>query len=367
MNTAWQRSQLKLFKLSLAFTKLQQLQDGGGTMINEIRNVIITFLAAQAVIGGSMTLGMMLAMQYIIGQLHSPFGEFLNFTREYQEAKIGYERIETVHRMEKEEDHDNTNMANIALHGKPIGVTSIDLIGVDFDYGSSNSQKILNNIYVSFSIGQVTAIVGESGSGKTTLLNLLLKFYRPTNGIIRVDNDELNNISTEHWRRRCGVVMQNGYIFSDTIERNIAMSGDTIDQDRLSNAIRVANLNAILMDIPNGVNAIIGSEGQGLSAGQIQRILIARAVYKNPDILLFDEATSALDTTNERIIMENLMNYIKGKTAIIIAHRLSTVVNADKIIVLEKGEIKEVGTHKTLIGLKGAYYTLIKNQLNLGD
>lgn len=297
-------------------------------------------------------------------QLHSPIGEFLNFTREYQEAKIGYERIETIHRMEKEEDRENTNGA---LDSMPIGKTSIDLMGVDFDYGSSNSRKILDKVNVSFAIGEVTAIVGESGSGKTTLLNLLLKFYRPTAGEIRVDDNDLTHIDTEHWRRRCGVVMQNGYIFSDTIERNIAMSSDTIDQDRLSNAIQVANLQDILKDIPSGVNAIIGSEGQGLSAGQRQRILIARAVYKDPDLFLFDEATSSLDAINERIIMENLMNSIKGKTAIIIAHRLSTVVNADKIVVLEKGEIKEVGTHKSLIGLKGSYYTLIKNQLELGD
>ena len=364
MNSAWKTSQFKLFKLSVSFTKLQQLQDGGGTMINEIRNVVITFLAAQAVINGSMTLGMMLAMQYVIGQLHSPIGEFLNFTREYQEAKIGYERIETIHRMEKEEDDGN---AGDALPSKAEGESSIDLVDVGFDYGSSNSKMVLSNINVSFPIGQVTAIVGESGSGKTTLLNLLLKFYKPTTGLIRIEENDLNNINAENWRNRCGVVMQNGYIFSDTIERNIAMSSDDIDHDRLANAIQVANLQGILQDIPNGVKAIIGSEGQGLSAGQKQRILIARAVYKSPDLFLFDEATSSLDATNESIIMKNLMNSMKGKTAIIIAHRLSTVVNADKIIVLEKGEIKEIGTHKSLIGLKGAYHALVKNQLDIGE
>ena len=241
------------------------------------------------------------------------------------------------------------------------------MVDVGFDYGASNSRMVLNNINVSFPTGQVTAIVGESGSGKTTLLNLLLKFYRPTTGMIRVDENDLSNINTESWRGRCGVVMQNGYIFSDTIERNIALSGDIIDHDKLAKAIQVANLQNILKDIPNGVNAIIGSEGQGLSAGQKQRILIARAVYKNPDLFLFDEATSSLDATNERIIMQNLLNSVKGKTAIIIAHRLSTVINADKIIVLEKGEIREVGTHKSLIALKGAYHSLIKNQLDIGD
>lgn len=363
MNSTWKTSQFKLFKLSKSFTKLQQLQDGGGTMINEIRNVIITFLAAQAVMNESMTLGMMLAMQYVIGQLHSPIGEFLNFTREYQEAKIGFERIETIHRMEKEDVDGN---ADNPLHS-PTSKSSIDLINVGFNYGSSNSRMVLNDINVSFLTGQVTAIVGESGSGKTTLLNLLLKFYRPTTGAILVDENDLNNMNTDRWRARCGVVMQNGYIFSDTIEQNIALSGDTIDQGKLVNAIQVANLQDILKDIPNGVKAVIGSEGQGLSAGQKQRILIARAVYKNPDLFLFDEATSSLDATNESIIMQNLMSSIKGKTAIIIAHRLSTVINADKIIVLEKGEVKEIGTHKSLIALKGAYHALIKNQLDIGD
>lgn len=363
MNSAWKTSQFKLFKLSRSFTKLQQLQDGGGTMINEIRNVIITFLAAQAVMNGSMTLGMMLAMQYVIGQLHSPIGEFLNFTREYQEAKIGFERMETVHRMEKEDVDGN---ADNTLHS-PTSKSSIDLINVCFNYGSANSRMVLNNISVSFLAGQVTAIVGESGSGKTTLLNLLLKFYRPTSGVVIVGENDLKNMNTDGWRARCGVVMQNGYIFSDTIERNIALSSDTVDQSKLANAIQVANLQDTLKDIPNGVNAVIGSEGQGLSAGQKQRILIARAVYKNPDLFLFDEATSSLDATNEGIIMQNLMSSIKGKTAIIIAHRLSTVIHADKIIVLEKGEVKEVGTHKSLITLKGSYHALIKNQLDIGD
>lgn len=362
MNSAWKTSQFKLFKLSRSFVKLQQWQDGGGTMINEIRNVVITFLAAQAVMNESMTLGMMLAMQYVIGQLHSPIGEFLNFTREYQEAKIGFERIETIHRMEKEDVDGNGDYSSHS----PTSKSSIDLINIGFDYGSSNSRMVLNNINVSFPLGQVTAIVGESGSGKTTLLNLLLKFYRPSTGSIQVGQNDLNNINTDNWRASCGVVLQNGYIFSDTIERNISLSSDTIDKGKLANAIHVANLQNILADIPNGLKAIIGSEGQGLSAGQKQRILIARAVYKNPDLFLFDEATSSLDANNESIIMQNLMSFLKGKTAIIIAHRLSTVINADKIIMLEKGEIKEIGTHKSLIALKGAYYALIKNQLDIG-
>ena len=307
-----------------------------------------------------MTLGMMTAVQYIIGQLNSPINQLIGFVQSAQDAKISLERLGEIHNREDEEQ-TSSGKTNILPESRSIGIENLS-----FHYNPL-SDAVLKDVNLTIPQGKVTAIVGMSGSGKTTLVKLLLGFYPPTLGQIRVDNLQLKNIDHHFWRDQCGAVMQDGFIFSDTIARNIAVGFDHIDNERLLHAARVANIEQMISELPLGYNTKIGSEGKGISQGQRQRILIARAVYKNPEYLFFDEATNSLDANNERTIMDNLQQFFDGKTVVIVAHRLSTVKNADQIIVLQNGVIVEKGNHEQLVERKGNYYQLVKNQLELGN
>jgi len=354
----WERVQAKLFKISVASMQLLQFQQSGSFLINEIKNIIITILAAQAVINGEMTLGMMLAVQYIIGQLNGPVNEA---TRSWQDARISLERIGEVYNQENEE-RGGPDYQLVLPQERTIRIQNIF-----FHYEGEQDDPILKDISFEMPEGKVTALVGVSGSGKTTLMKLLLKFYNPSKGTIHMGKSDLKNIHSMRWREMCGAVMQEGYIFSDTIARNIALGDENIDQQRLWNSVKLANIAEHIESLPLGFNTKIGSEGIGLSQGQKQRILIARAIYRNPEFLFFDEATSSLDANNERQIMENLEEVFKGRTVLVIAHRLSTVKNADQILVMDKGRIIERGTHASLVALKGHYFHLVKNQLELGN
>ncbi len=356
----WERIQARLYKLNIKTLSLNQYQQAGSVFINEAKNIVITYLAAKAVIDGQITLGMMLSVQYIIGQLNAPVSEMISFIRATQDARISLERLNEVHtRPDEETDHD----AKIILFPED---RSLALHNVSFHYAGPRSPQVLHQVSMQVPEGKVTAIVGASGSGKTTLLKLLLKFYDPTGGEIKLGSIGLQHYSNRLWRDKCGAVLQDGFIFSDTIARNIAVSGETIDYERLLYAAHVANIREYVESLPLAYNTRIGADANGLSQGQKQRILIARAVYKNPEYLFFDEATNALDANNERVILENLRQFYEGRTVVVVAHRLSTVVNADQIIVLDKGLIIEQGTHAELTRRKGAYYALVKNQLELG-
>ena len=357
----WENIQSKLFKVSIKGLALSQYQQAGGFFIDQGKNIIISFFAAQAVITGNMTLGMMMAVQYIIGQLNAPIGQLIGFIQSAQDAKISLERLGEIHNREDEED---PNESKITLMPEK---RDISIQNLTFQYDGTHSEKVLEDINLEIPNGKITAVVGMSGSGKTTLVKLLLGFYPPVKGEIRIGDYNLQNISTYVWREHCGAVMQDGFIFSDTIARNIAVSDEIIDTNRLLHASKVANIQEMVENMPLGFNTKIGQEGQGISQGQRQRILIARSVYKNPDYIFFDEATNSLDANNEKVIMENLHDFFKGKTVVIVAHRLSTVKNADKIIVLDKGKLVEQGTHKELVAMKGNYYELVRNQLELGN
>ena len=357
----WERFQAKLFKVNIRGLSLDQYQQIGSSFINELKNIIITFVAAKAAISGDITLGMMLSVQYIIGQLNTPIAEFVTFIRSWQDANVSLERVGEIFAKDDEETNSASQIVNI-----PPGV-SLHLQNVSFQYGGPHTPFVLQNIQLTIPRGRTTAIVGASGSGKTTLMKLLLKFYNPVAGKIHIGNYNLVDLRQSAWRDKCGVVMQDGFIFSDTIARNIVVSDETINKERLVYAVKIANIQSFIEELPLTYNTRIGVDGIGLSGGQRQRILIARAVYKNPEFIFFDEATSSLDANNEKIIMENLENFFKGKTVVIIAHRLSTVKNADQIIVLNNGEIAEQGTHEDLTYLKGTYYSLVKNQLELGN
>ena len=352
--------QASLFKLSFKSLSLSQYQQAGAFFINEGKNILITFFVATAVVDGKLTLGAMLAVQYIIGQLNSPVEQLITFTQQAQDAKISLERLNEIHQLEDEEPLDK-NFVTYLPEDK-----SINFKNVSFTYAGAGNEPVLSNIDLKIPEGKVIAIVGLSGSGKTTLLKLLLKFYESYKGDIKIGGSSLKYISPRFWRSQCGSVMQEGYIFSDTIARNIAVSDEVINYKKLIHSCEVANILSFIESMPLGFNTKIGAEGNGVSTGQKQRILIARAVYKDPQYLFFDEATNALDANNERVIMENLNAFFKEKTVIIVAHRLSTVKHADNIIVLENGEITEQGTHNELSFLKGKYYELVKNQLELG-
>jgi ATP-binding cassette subfamily B protein len=359
----WEGIQIKLFKLSIKNLSVAQIQQLGGDFINTFKNIIITFLSAKAVIDGEITLGSMLSIQYIIGQLNSPINNFIGFIQTFQNALISVQRLSEIYNKEDEESYNELRIKEL-----PVNKT-ITFNNLSYRYGASTMPNVLNNLNLSIPEGKVTAIVGASGSGKTTLLKMLLKFYKPTSGSIKIGSSELNSFHSGFWRSKCGIVMQDGYLFGDTISRNIAESepDGAIDKNKLAHAVQVSNLSEFIENLPLGYNTKVGPIGLNISGGQKQRILIARAVYKNPDYLFFDEATSALDANNEKIIMENLEVFYKGKTVVIVAHRLSTVKNADNILVLNNGEITENGTHDDLIKLKGLYYSLIKNQLELGN
>jgi ATP-binding cassette subfamily B protein len=358
----WEALQVKLFKINLTGLSLTTMQNSGSSLINELKNILITFLAAKLVIDGHITLGMMLSVSYIIGQLNAPVLEMVRFVQQWQDAKISIDRLSEIHNMENEENVESEYLKNID------NISSFFLKNVSFKYEGLSNEFVLKHLSVEIKANKITAIVGSSGSGKSTLLKLLLKYYNSTEGVISLGSHSLKNVSTKELRSKCGVVMQDGYIFSDTIANNIAIGvNDRIDIQQLEKAVKIANIHEFINDLPLGYNTKIGLEGTGLSAGQKQRILIARAVYKNPDYMFFDEATSALDSNNEKKIMDNLNLFFENKTVVIVAHRLSTVINADQIIVLEKGEIIEYGNHKELSESKGAYYQLVKNQLELGN
>lgn len=356
----WERIQAKLFRLRIKGLALAQYQDSGGVLINQTKNIIITAFVAKLVIDGQLTLGMMLAVQYIIGQLNSPIDHLISFIRDTQDAQLSINRLSEIHRKEDEETKNENCIAEI-----PSSQT-LALNNIWFSYdGTSGGDPVVKNVSLTIPSGKQTAIVGTSGSGKTTLVKLLLGFYPLQKGEILLGDNNLNNFNLRAWRKQCGVVMQDGFIFSDTIARNIAPGVEIIDKERLLNAVITANIRDFIESLPLGYNTRIGNEGHGLSQGQKQRILIARSVYKDPEFVFLDEATNALDTNNERAIMDNLQIFFKGRTSVVVAHRLSTVKNADQIVVLEKGEIVEVGTHKQLINKQGAYYRLVKNQLEL--
>lgn len=356
----WEYIQARLFNVSIKSLVLEQTQSIGSNFINELKNIIIVFLSAKLVIDGQITLGMMMAITSIVGSLNSPVLQLINFIREAQDAKISLARLSEIHE-KQDEIQQGVYQTNLIPENCTITIKNLA-----FRYTGSDIN-VLEDLNFSIPANKVTAIVGSSGSGKTTLMKLLLKFYEPNKGEIYINKTLINNISQKTWRNHIGTVMQEGYIFNDTIANNIAIGVDVVDKDRLVYASEVSNIKDFINDYPLGYNTRIGMEGVGMSTGQKQRLLIARAVYKNPDMLFFDEATSALDANNERDIMEKLNKFYKNKTVVVIAHRLSTVMNADQIVVLDKGKIVEIGNHNELVNLKGSYFKLIKNQLQLGS
>lgn len=356
----WEGIQARLFRIRVKGMALSQYQDSGAIFINQTKNILITALVAKFVIDGEMTIGMMVAVQYIIGQLNSPVDQIIEFARKTQDARLSLDRLSDLQTQEDEATLDDSRIQEI-----PSGKNLL-AGGLYFAYdGTSEGIYVLNDVGIMIPSGKKTAIVGTSGSGKTTLLKLFLGYYPPQKGIILLGENRLDNYSRKEWRSRCGIVMQEGFIFSDSIARNIAPAAEIIDKERLLMAATMANLSDFIDSLPLGYNTKIGNDGHGLSQGQKQRILIARAIYKDPEFVFLDEATNALDANNEKVIMENLNKFFKGRTSIIVAHRLSTVRDADQIIVLDKGKVVEVGTHEDLSEKKGAYYHLVKNQLEL--
>lgn len=356
----WERIQIALFKVKIQSLKLMQFQEAGAILINEVKNIAITFLAAKLVIQGELTLGVMISIQYILGQLNAPINQFIGFIQTAQSAKISLERLGEIHDKPNEEFEDSEN-SQVEIPED----LSLEVSHLSFKYGGESADLVLDDVSFSIPAGKVTAIVGSSGSGKTTLIKLLLKFFPPTKGEIKLAGKNLNAYNSKKWRAVCGVVMQDGFRFSDTIANNIALGDEHIDHDRLLSAVKIANIYDFIKMLPLGFNTKIGPEGVGLSGGQQQRLLIARAVYKNPEILFFDEATNSLDSENEKVITQKLESFYENRTVVVVAHRLSTVRNADQIIVLEKGKLAEMGTHFELIEKEGIYFNLVRNQLEL--
>ena len=357
----WEDVQADLFNVQMKSLKLQQTQEAGSIFINELKNIVITVVAATAVIHGQLTLGMMLAVQYIIGQLNSPVEQLMSFFYSVQDVKISLERINEIHRMD---DENGKQGLETSVTDETKG---IDLENVNFKYDPHALKTIIDDVSLTIPKGKVTAIVGASGSGKTTLIKLMLGYYPVLRGQITIGGTDVNTLNKKWWRRQCGVVMQDGVIFSESIARNIAVDDEEIDKQRLQTAAEIACIHDYVMGLPLKYNTKIGRDGVGLSQGQKQRILIARAVYKNPNYIFLDEATNSLDANNERMIVEHLDEFYKGKTVVIVAHRLSTVKNADQIVVLDKGKVVEIGNHEELTANRGAYYNLVKNQLELGN
>lgn len=357
---AWEALQAGLFKLNFKSLSLNQYQQIGAFFINQGKNILITFIVAKLVIAGQLTLGMMLAIQYIIGQLNSPIEQLIGFTQQAQDAKISLERLNDIHSLDDEE------LANKEYNHALPAEHSIHIKNLSFTYPGAGNEPVLKNINLQIPQGKVTAIVGMSGSGKTTLIKLLLRFYDSYKGDIQIGNTGFKNISPKYWRSLSGTVMQDSFIFNDNIRKNITVTDDKVDIERLMEACKTANILPFIEALPLGFYTKLGAEGNGISGGQKQRLSIARAVYKNPKFIFFDEATNSLDANNEKVILENLQEFFKGRTVIIVAHRLSTVKHADKIIVLDNGVVAEEGTHAELIQKKGNYFELVKNQLELG-
>lgn len=357
----WERIQAKLFRIGIKTLSLSQAQQIGGSMIDQVKNIIISFFAAEAVINGNMTLGMMTALQYILGQLNAPITQFITFIRSYQDASISMERLGEIHIKEDEEP--------ISLEKKKEIASSSDIVfhNVVFHYDGPNSPKVLDDISLRIPHGKTTAIVGASGSGKTTLMKMMLGFYRPLSGTITLGGFDLQSYSQSSWREKCGCVMQDGYIFSNTIAENIGLCDETPNLEKVRIAAKIANIQEWIENLPQDYNTLIGTDGQGLSIGQKQRILIARVAYRDSPFLFFDEATNSLDANNEKDIMENLSGFFANKTVVLIAHRLSTVKQANNIIVLKQGRIVEEGNHLDLVKKHGYYFELVKNQLELGN
>jgi ATP-binding cassette subfamily B protein len=356
----WENIQAKIFRIRVKSLSLVQYQQVGSVVINEIKNLLITFLAAKAVIDGQMTLGVMFAVQYIVGQMNGPVEQLIGFFHSTQDAKISIERLSEVHNTKPEGESEEVIYREIPEN------VSLQAENLTFQYEGPRSPKVVDNLSFDIPSGKVTAIVGPSGSGKTTLMKLLLGLYQPVSGGVLLDGKPLTHFSPRTYRENCGVVLQDGYLFADTIAKNIALGAETIDIHRLAAAAQMANISDFIESFPSRFNSMVGIDGQGLSQGQKQRILIARAIYKDPRLIFFDEATNSLDASNEKVIMENLAEFFKGRTVVVIAHRLSTVKNADQILVMEKGTIVETGNHESLIKAKGAYFNLVKNQLELG-
>lgn len=357
----WEKLQASLFGLKVKNLSLVQYQSAGATFINEVTNLAITIVAATSVLKGSMTLGMMLAVQFIIGQLNVPVSQIISFFRISQDAKMSLDRLAEIHEMDNEEPNPEMKVRKLP-EKKDIYINNLS-----YQYEGPRSPFALKDIDLFIEENKVTAIVGTSGSGKTTLLKMLLGFYHPVTGEILIGDTRLSNLSLKLWRGKVGAVMQDGFLFPESIAANIAPGSDEIDEEKLVKAVEIANIKVFIESLPLGYNTKIGVNGHGLSEGQKQRLLIARVVYKDPDIIIFDEATNSLDANNEKVIVENLAEFFKGKTVIVVAHRLSTVRNADNIIVLDSGRIVETGTHQTLIDARRAYYNLVKNQLELGN
>ncbi|WP_287829192.1 peptidase domain-containing ABC transporter [Bacteroides sp.] len=356
----WERIQVKLFKIGIKGLALGQVQQSGSVFFSQTTSIIVTFIAAKAVVEGQMTLGMMMSLTYIIGQLSAPVEQFIGFARSFQDAQISLERLNEVHGREDEEQ-TIANKLNMLPDRRDISIENLS-----FSYDGADRDYVLDNISLDIPQRKVTAVVGASGSGKTTLIKLLLGFYEPNKGTIKIGETPLNVINPHLWRSKSGAVMQDGFIFSETIAQNIAVGDDHVDMGKLRHAVNVANIRDFIDSLPLGYNTKIGMEGSGISQGQRQRMLIARVVYKNPEFIFFDEATNALDANNESEIMKHLDEFYKGKTVVVVAHRLSTVRDADKIVVLDKGKVAEEGTHEELTSLRGKYYKLVKNQLELG-
>lgn len=357
----WESIQARLFRFKVKSLALTQYQQAGSMAINQLKNILITFLSAKAVINDDLTLGGMVAIQFIVGMVSSPVEQLLGFIQSYQDAKISLERINEIYREEDEEPVERDWLRELPRN------RNITFSGLIFRYPGAGNEPVLNGIDLVFPEGMTTAIVGMSGSGKTTILKLILRFFEPEAGIITVGGSNLHSIGFATWRESCGVVMQDGFIFADTIENNITVGDEYPNREKVEKAIRIANLNDFVGEQPFGLKTKIGMAGKGISQGQRQRLLIARAVYKDPHYILFDEATNALDANNERVIIDNLHNFLKGRTAIIVAHRLSTVSDADNIVVLNKGRVVEQGTHLELVDRRGEYFRLVKNQLELGN
>lgn len=364
----WERVQAKLFRISVKSLNLAQYQNIGSSFFTQLKNILVSFLSAKEVLNGNISLGMMLSISYITGQMNSPIGQLLGFFQSAQDARISLDRLNEIHEREDEEKENelapNSELALVTAEEKR--ASGIHLENVSFQYGGADSPLVLNNVTLTIPFGKVTAVVGSSGSGKTTLMKLLLKFYEPVKGNICLGRTPLNVVSAKWWRQHCGVVMSDGYIFSTTIANNIAVQ-ETVDRSRLLSSVKLANVEDLVNGLPLGFSTKIGSAGNGISSGQRQRILIARAIYKDPAFLFLDEATSTLDANNEKVIIENLAKFFSGRTVVVIAHRLSTVKHADQIVVMDEGRIVETGDHQSLIKAKGKYYELVKNQLELSN